>query len=101
MSKRYREQLEDVECADGAGPSAFRWRGQRYLVQQVCTHWREDAGWWRRPAGSDTGPLALSVLEIEQADLWRLEVRRDAGSTTSVVELVRHHDTWRLASVWD
>ena len=54
MTKRYRDDLEEVETeqvVDGERPTAFTWRGHRYQVTSVLGHWREDPGWWRRPSG--------------------------------------------------
>jgi hypothetical protein len=102
VTKRYREQLEEVEC-DGDRPQAFAWRGQRYQVVQVLGHWREDPGWWRRANG---GPV-----RIEQSDLWRVEARHRAGpggrksngasAGRGVYELVCHGGAWRLDRIWD
>ena len=110
MTKRYRERLEDVECAHDR-PCAFAWRGRRYQVLQVLGHWREDPGWWRRPDGAP--------VRIEQSDLWRVEARCGGRSSAGngggapaeagdggamgqgVYELVRHGGTWRLDRVWD
>ena len=101
MTKRYREALDGVDT-DEAGrrgdtivPAAFRWRGQRYRVLAVLGHWREDAGWWRRPDGHP--------VRIEQTDLWRVEARHWAGTPTSqgVYELVHRGDAWTLDRIWD
>ncbi|MTV26188.1 hypothetical protein FTX61_12325 [Nitriliruptoraceae bacterium ZYF776] len=107
MTKRYRETLDEVVLDDGddvgdPGPRAFRWRGQPYTVLQVLGHWREDAGWWRRPDGVP--------VRIERTDLWRVEAGNRVGPgrmigngvpTRGVYELVRRGDTWRLDRVWD
>lgn len=95
MTKRYREDLEDVEVEDVAGderPTAFRWRGHRYDVTSVLGHWREDPGWWRRPSGEP--------IRIEQHDLWRVEAR-NGRPMPGVYELVRKGETWKLDRVWD
>lgn len=96
MTKRYREPIDEVELAagtaQGAQPVAFRWRGQRYRVVAVLGHWREDPGWWRRPDGT--------AVQIEQADLWRVEARNGRPSR-GVYELVRRGGNWRLDRVWD
>ena len=94
MTKRYREQLEDVELApDGVTPAGFRWRGRRYRVERVLGHWREDPGWWRRPDGEP--------IRIEQADLWRVEAHNGVPGH-GVYELVRRGGAgWRLERVWD
>ena len=118
MTKRYREDLEEVETeevADGVRPTAFTWRGHQYRVTAVLGHWREDPGWWRRPSGEP--------IRIEQRDLWRVEaaagrpvlVGVPAGSRIAedveaqngapmpgVYEIVRRGtDDWRLDRVWD
>jgi hypothetical protein len=115
VTKRYREALEEVvtaaevaagspasdEVADraaaddprGAGaPTSFRWRGSSYTVLQVLGHWREDAGWWRRPDGVP--------VQLERTDLWRVEAQ-NGRPTRGVYELVRRGDAWRLDRVWD
>ena len=96
MTKRYREDLEEVEvedAPDGVRPTAFRWRGHRYLVTSVLGHWREDPGWWRRPSGEP--------IRIEQRDLWRVEAQNGLPMP-GVYELVRRgEDDWCLDRVWD
>jgi hypothetical protein len=92
VTKRYREQLEEVEC-DGDRPQAFAWRGQRYQVLQVLGHWREDPGWWRRANGG--------AVRIEQSDLWRVEARNGSPTSRGVYELVCHGGAWRLDRIWD
>jgi hypothetical protein len=116
VTKRYRETLEAVELAAGDGqrgdaaddprgagaPTSFRWRGERYTVLQVLGHWREDAGWWRRPDGVP--------VQLERTDLWRVEAGHGVGPgriisngipARGVYELVRRGDAWRLDRVWD
>jgi len=89
--KRYREDLDEVEVAQGA-PSAFLWRGRRYEVLQVLGHWHEDAGWWNRSGGA--------TLRVERTDLWRVEARNGLP-TRGIYELVQRCDRWRLDRVWD
>ena len=91
MTKRYREQLEEVTAPHGP-PETFRWRGQTYRVERVLGHWREDPGWWRRPDGQP--------VRIAQTDLWRVEARNGTPSR-GVYELARRDDGWRLDRVWD
>ena len=94
MSKRYREVLDQVETSDESlTPASFRWRGRRYRVERVIGHWREDAGWWRRPDGEP--------VRITQSDLWRVEARNGAPRSHGVYELVHRDDEWRLDRVWD
>lgn len=96
MTKRYREDLEEVETApdgDDVRPVAFTWRGHQYRVTSVLGHWREDPGWWRRPSGEP--------IRIEQRDLWRVEAQNGAP-LPGVYEIVRRgEDDWRLDRVWD
>lgn len=96
MTKRYREDLEEVETeedVDGVRPTAFTWRGHQYRVTSVLGHWREDPGWWRRPSGEP--------IRIEQRDLWRVEAQNGAP-LPGVYEIVRRgEDDWRLDRVWD
>lgn len=99
MSKRYREQLDEVRVSpepasghDVGHPEGFTWRGKEYRVLAVLGHWREDPGWWR---GSDG-----TTVRIEQTDLWRVEARNGIP-TRGIYELVQRGDTWRLDRVWD
>lgn len=103
MTKRYREQLDQVVIAGGVdvdgddprgagAPTEFLWRGRSYTVLQVLGHWREDAGWWRRPDGVP--------VQLERTDLWRVEAQ-NGKPTRGVYELVRRGDAWRLDRVWD
>ena len=95
MTKRYREDLEDVEVVHDEGgerPQRFVWRGRDYTVTRVLGHWREDPGWWRRPGGEP--------VRVEQSDLWRVEAANGVP-LPGVYELVRRGDAWRLDRVWD
>jgi hypothetical protein len=91
MTKRYREQLDDVEVVADA-PAAFTWRGQRYRVVQVIGHWYEDEPWWRRTDGMPD--------RVERTDLWRVEARNGVP-TRGVYEIVRRGEAWRLDRIWD
>ena len=105
MTKRYREALERVDVggatAVAAGPVSsaaeapltFDWRGRTYRVLQVLGHWREDAGWWRRPDGQP--------IRIQQTDLWRVEARNGVPESRGVYELVHRDGQWTLDRVWD
>lgn len=123
MTKRYREEIQEVELAPRLGvaragaatsnhttegdaefdigrsaPVRFRWRGRRYHVTSVLGHWYEDAGWWRRTDGVPE--------RIERTDLWRVEAgggRQEEcpEAVYGVYELVRRGDVWRLDRVWD
>lgn len=124
MTKRYREEIQEVELAPRPGggragggtashsttegaagfdigrsaPVRFRWRGRRYHVISVLGHWYEDAGWWRRTDGVPE--------RIERTDLWRVEAgggrhEEGPGVVCGVYELVRRGDMWRLDRVWD
>lgn len=82
--------------ADADEPLAFSWRGRRYVVTRILGHWREEAGWWRRPDGEP--------IRIEQTDLWRVEAARAdgvAGEARGVYELSHRGEDWRLDRVWD
>jgi hypothetical protein len=95
MTKRYREELDEVEVTEEAGderPTTFLWRGHRYRVTSVLGHWREDPGWWHRPSGEP--------IKIEQSDLWRVEAA-NGKPMPGVYELVRTGTQWRLDRVWD
>ena len=95
MTKRYREDIQDVEVDDDGGdqrPCSFRWRGHDYRVVSVLGHWREDPGWWRRPSGEP--------IRIEQTDMWRVEAM-NGRPVPGVYELVRRGEEWKLDRVWD
>lgn len=95
MTKRYREELEEVEVVEDDGqvrPHTFRWRGHDYRVVSVLGHWREDPGWWRRPSGEP--------IRIEQTDMWRVEAA-NGRPLPGVYELVRRGERWKLDRVWD
>lgn len=85
--------------ADADEPLAFTWRGRRYVVTRILGHWREEAGWWRRPDGEP--------IRIEQSDLWRVEAGPAdgvAGEARGVYELSHRggdEGSWRLDRVWD
>lgn len=91
MTKRYRDDLDEVEVED-ACPVRFRWRGQGYEVLQVLGHWYEEPGWWQRADGV--------AARIERTDLWRVEAR-NGSPTRGIYELVERGGRWRLDRVWD
>lgn len=93
--RRVDEAIEPL--APGQPPRAFRWRGRRYVVHTVLTHWVETGAWWRSavPApgataegtagGSAEGP-AEPVPDGERA-LWRVETGSRNGLGSGVLDL--------------
>ena len=63
--RRVDEPVEPL--APGRPPRAFRWRGRRYVVQTVLTHWVETGAWWGTPLGpSSDGTDAPGEAEGER-----------------------------------
>jgi len=90
--RRVDEPVEPL--APGQPPRAFRWRGRRYVVQSVLTHWVETGAWWTagtvtaEPAGTAgaTEPAEPAVPDAER-ELWRVEA--GARGSTGVLDLCR------------
>jgi hypothetical protein len=91
--RRVDEPVEPL--APGLPPRAFRWRGRRYVVQTVLTHWVETGAWWGTPLGpsSDgTDGVPREIPDYER-ELWRVEISRRPGPGdrpgTGVLDLCR------------
>jgi hypothetical protein len=112
MSRRFAEVVHvGVDAGAGVQPTAFRWRGNHYVVQEVLGHWRERRAWWSGTAGHalHTGavPLPRATHDLgEEYEVWRVEALR-VGALVGVYDLC--HDTfarpaigsWRLLQVAD
>ena len=67
----------DAEFDSSGSLVAFRWNGRREPVE-VCTRWRVEAAWWRRPVARDyfkvAGPHWLALVYLDRVDgSWHLE----------------------------
>ena len=82
----------EVERRDDE-PSAFTWRGRRYVVRAVLDHWWETAAWW---LADDTG------VGDDERELWRVEAVAP-GRSPVVLELAHFWSTgrWTVAAVLD
>jgi hypothetical protein len=91
--RRVDEPVEPL--TPGHPPRAFRWRGRRYVVQAVLTHWVETGAWWGTPPGPPTSGTDAAAGEIpdHERELWRVEISRRPGSDdrhlTGVLDLCR------------
>lgn len=112
MVRRFAEVVhvgvEDVR------PTAFRWRGNRYVVREVLGHWQERRAWWVGAVGQPLHAGGVPEQRLwntelgEEYEVWRVEAGRvGAGGPGGVYDLC--HDTcarpdiggWRLLRVAD
>jgi hypothetical protein len=110
--RRVDEPVEPL--APGRPPRAFRWRGRRYVVQTVLTHWVETGAWWEAPPGPSAEPTAgtgdadsaAGEIPDHERQLWRVEIshRPGAGNRlgTGVLDLCcdPSHDPRQGATDW-
>lgn len=104
-------------------PTAFRWRGNRYVVHEVLGHWRERRAWWGGQGWGEpgTGPPRSAVGEIpaprgwssavaDEYEVWRVEAARSCGGLHAVAGVYDLcHDaasrpdigSWRLLRIVD
>ncbi|HWD08556.1 MAG TPA: DUF6504 family protein [Actinomycetota bacterium] len=87
LTKRYNDRIE-VDWAEPrpgmAQPSAFCWRGRRYVVAGLLKYWREAGEWWDPARARDH-------------EWFRVE----AEGGVYDLAFDRLLETWRLARVWD
>jgi hypothetical protein len=88
LARRYAAATE-VERRDDA-PTAFRWRGRRYVVRAVLDHWWETAAWW-------TG-VDASVGDDER-ELWRVEAAVEAAGCSGLPVVVELCFAW-TTGIW-
>lgn len=104
MAHRYRAEPVEVRVAGRGAPVEFRWRGRRYVVQDVLASWVEAMPWWRGVLPS-TGVSGQSYV-------WRVEAagRADGAQVPGVYELRRDpprgssdsgDDHWFLVRILD
>ena len=91
MVHRYQHVVQvHLDCGK---PGEFVWRGRRYRVLQVLSHWVEAVPWWVNLRGTGHGASL-------QRTVWRVEATSRAG-TTGVYDLCVASDRWRLLRVID
>lgn len=97
-------------------PTAFRWRGNRYVVREVLGHWRERRAWWVAPGPVGEVPAPRSwhgdLLPgyADECEVWRVEAARSCAGlhlTPGVYDLSQDAGappdigSWRLLRVVD
>lgn len=85
-------------------PTAFSWRGHRYVVQSVLMHWVEAGPWWQavRDLADFCEPDDLDATW----QIWRVEARSVVG--TLIGDLAQRVSLtsasaypWRMIRVFD
>ncbi len=110
MSRRVTEMVH--VGVQGRRPTAFRWRGNRYVVHEVLGHWRERRSWWagELPTPRSESPRSRNAALVDEYEVWRVEAARSCGglhATTGVYDLCHdagaHPDigSWQLLRVVD
>lgn len=101
MTKRYNDQI-DVEWAEppwvppGGNPglrqpSAFSWRGRRYVIGGLLKYWREAGEWWDPQRARDRECFRVEAEGgVYDLAFDRLAAQSPGGGRA-----------WRLARVWD
>jgi hypothetical protein len=112
MTRRFAEIVH--VGVSGVQPTAFRWRGTRYVVREVLGHWRERRSWWSAPVAQAVligSPVEARVgwhtALAEEYEVWRVEAGRRGSEVVGVYDL--SHDTgvppdtgaWRLLRIAD
>jgi hypothetical protein len=90
-------------------PAEFRWRGRRWLVDEVITHWVETGAWWEQPVvSSGSGGSAGhngAATSLREREYWRVEARRHRRGPfgAGVFDLAYDHDRgrWHLVRAVD
>jgi Family of unknown function (DUF6504) len=94
VNHRYRAERADVVAEGDEEPVAFRWRGRRYDVRGVVTHWVEAVPWWVEWTDQGCG----------QRHVWRVEATTRTG-IAGVYDLYRitsdREERWGLERVID
>lgn len=108
----YNDSIRVSVAAEQAGPRAFVWRGRRFEVLEVFSHWAERTPWWRtallplEPGQTHTG-VAENLQDGMQDEVWRVEAvpGRAGGAgraeTAGVYDLARSGERWCLRRVLD
>jgi hypothetical protein len=101
MARRYdRPGRDTVRAADdGRPPAQFLWRGRRYVVHGVLSHWVEVGAWWR-----DRLPDGMPVRVDERGrEVWRVEASSGRSPSGGVYDLAldQADQTWTLARALD
>ncbi|HEU5002850.1 MAG TPA: DUF6504 family protein [Actinomycetota bacterium] len=107
MTKRYNDQI-DVEWAEpGPGlrqPSAFSWRGRRYVVGGLLKYWREAGEWWDPQRARDRECFRVEaeggVYDLTY-DLTFDRLTASGVSGPTGAPGPTGAKAWRLARVWD
>lgn len=99
MVRRHTDPVEVSVAVTGA-PASFRWRGARFVVQEVQGQWQERRSWWADLARGDPQPAT-------EHEVWRVlaaDARR--AGPVGVYELMRGGSVqgppaWTLVRVHD
>jgi len=106
MTKRPEPVELQMIAADGI-PQSFRWRGNRYIVQNIVMHWVEVGPWWQALSQAF---VQGTFCDVDSRDvtwhIWRVEARSMAGSLlgdiAQRVSLTSASvDPWRMIRVLD
>ena len=97
MARRYADTVQvQTAGAGGPAPSAFVWRGRRYLVRGVLGHWRERRAWWTGAAAlalhgaGERGSAPVAAELDAEREVWRVEASSPRDRSPGVYDLA--HD---------
>lgn len=124
MTRRYDDPV-DVRRQDEE-PVQFRWRGRRYVVRDVLSHWVETGPWWADPDPGSGAPAAARVrgagpgpggvpapaaarapspglaLDGSEREVWRVEASPGRVHGSGVYDLCHWSaGAWTLARAMD
>jgi len=102
------DEAVEVLVNQAGQPTAFKWRGERYIVVSQPVRWFTRREWWVESARAYRG-IGSAVMEME---MWRCAVKPDRANASSVTasssgmqaqfELVRSAvgNRWQLLRVY-
>ena len=73
------DEAVEVLVNQAGQPTAFKWRGERYIVVSQPVRWFTRRDWWVESARAYRG-IGAGVMELE---MWRCTVRPDRASMAS------------------
>lgn len=98
--RTYAEDIQ-VRLHETGAPGDFVWRGRRFRVTEVLSHWMERTAWWRLAlTGEESGETPGFGSRLED-EVWRVEAATGRSSVLGVYDLAHKAGQWQLRRVMD